>query len=58
MQMTESAVDEIENQQLEFGKNFDYVQREPPSHRYSGKTFWLIGRQTKDDLQEIETSVP
>ena len=56
--MTETAVNEIENKQLEFGKNFDYVQREPPSHRYSGKTFWLSGRQTKDDLQEVETSAP
>ena len=53
--MTESAVNEIEKEQLEIGKSFDYVQRDPPTGHYSAKTFWLVGRQTKDDLQEIET---
>ena len=54
--MTDSAVNEIQKEELEFGKSFDYVQRQPPSSQYSGKTFWLVGRQTKDDLQELETS--
>ena len=54
--MTDSAVNEIEKEQLEFGKSFDYVQRDPTCEQYSGKTFWLVGRQTKDDLQEVPTS--
>ena len=54
--MTESTVNEIEKEQLEFGKSFDYVQRDPSCGQYSEKTFWLVGRQTKDDLQEVPTT--
>ena len=54
--MSEVAVKELEKERLEFGKNFDYVLRDtqcntlPPGTR----TFWLIGRQTKEGLQEIK----
>ena len=53
--MSETAVNELEKEQLECGKNFDYLSRDPPCpHLPEGsKTFWLIGRQTKEGLQEI-----
>lgn len=50
--MSETAVNELEKEQLQFGKNFDYVVRDPPCPHLpnDSKTFWLIGRQTKEGL--------
>ena len=55
-QMSEVAVRELENERLEFGKNFDYVLRDPECNLLppGTKTFWLIGRQTKEGLQEVK----
>ena len=53
--MSEAAVNELEKEQLEFGKNFDYVVRDPPCPLLpeGSRTFWLVGRQTKEGLQLI-----
>ena len=54
--MSEVAVKELEKERLEFGKNFDYVVRDQQSNILppGTRTFWLVGRQTKEDLQEIK----
>ena len=55
-QMSEVVVRELEKERLEFGKNFDYVLRDPQCNTLppGTRTFWLIGRQTKEGLQEIK----
>ena len=51
---------ELEKEEVDIGKNFDYVIREPPCQTLppDTKTYWLVGRQTKEDLQEIKTMNP
>ena len=58
--MSHVAVMELEKEEVDIGKNFDYVIREPPciSLPPDTKTYWLVGRQTKEDLQEIKTMNP
>ena len=55
--MSEASVYELEKEKEEFGKAFDYMLRDPPCPNLPEglKTYWLIGRQTKEGLQAIDT---